>query len=86
MLAVNVPSIATSSLKVASSKNDDFPVTTRFSISVIPGKDILSAQSFPQIVTFSNTESPDLVNIGFDGTGQFAILGYNIKCCLNWRT
>jgi len=37
---------------------------------------MLSAQSFPQIVTFSNTESPDLVNIGFLGTGQdFAILG-----------
>jgi len=31
-------------------------------------------QVFPHMVTFSNTESPDLVNVMFDGTGHCAIL------------
>jgi len=57
-----------------------FPALSTTNLNFVPFGDLItmfasSVQSFPQIVTFSNTESPDLVNTGFDGTGQFAILG-----------
>ena len=70
-----VPSIVTSSLNVEVPLNVELPLMTKLFVIKPLGKVISSAQSFPQIVTFSNTESPDLVNTGFDGTGQFAILG-----------
>lgn len=57
-----------------------FPELSTTNLNFVPFGDLItmsasSVQSFPQIVTFSNTESPDFVNTGFDGTGQFAILG-----------